>query len=197
MAISWIDVEASDPDVSVGKLLEIAVVVTDDRGNNPVEYDGPMLVKYSGDEIGQMKLGASGRVRDMHTRSGLWDALSTADEDNSGSLFEVDQSLSDFLNDTRFFSGMMDKDENINFGGNTVLLDRQFVRRDLGITNSVLHHGNVDVHILKTMVDMSNNPYMDTFKRDLAFDRSHRALDDVYEAIEMYKFYAKQFGLFV
>lgn len=197
MAISWIDVEVDNPDQDEGKLLEIAVVVTDDYGNYPVEYDGPMLVKYSDSEIGKMKMEASGRVRDMHNRSGLWEALHYADDDNSGSLFEIDQSLSDFLNDTRFFSGMMDKHEKINFGGNTVLLDRQFVSRDLGITNSILHHGNVDVHILKTMTEVSNNPAFRTFKRELVFDRSHRALDDVYEAIDMYKFYAHQFGMFV
>lgn len=194
VAIAWIDVETTGVDTEVASLLEISLVLTDDRASEKVVYEGPSLVRYSPQQVDALKRSCDRKVYDMHMASGLWDDLSEAYKSGeSVRTGELDRLMTDFINEVRYGDSVMDSSESIYFGGNTVLLDRRMVSRDLPMVDGMLHYRNVDSSVMHTMASV--NPEFPLFSKRTHFDKPHRALADVLESIEMYRYYRRAFGV--
>ena len=169
----WVDMEMSGLNPDTDKVLEIAIVVTDNNLNTVVE--APVLVVRQPDIV----LDAMDAWnKSTHGRSGLVERV------KASTLTEVDveNRLVDFLQHyvPAGVSPMC---------GNSVHQDRRFMARHLPKLEAFFHYRNLDVSTLKEL--------MKRWRPELAAGMTkhgrHEALADIYESIDELKYYREHF----
>lgn len=158
-----------DPDRHV--IVEIATIVTDDELN--VVAEGPDLVVHQGPEaLAEM----DDVVVDMHTRSGLLDAIaaSTVTLDDAGA-----QTLA-------FIREHVPAARSVPLCGNSIGTDRRFLAKHLPDIEEHLHYRSVDVSTLKELARRWYPDVLDSLPRKAT---AHRALDDIRESIAELRHY--------
>jgi oligoribonuclease len=171
-AIAWLDVEANGRTPEVDSLLEVGMVVTDFQGE---ELSRPYtsLVKVS--DLRSAMASADPLVQRMHNHSGLWRDLW---EHESKEAEEIDAELCHIL-------GQFDQGLLFFFGGNSITLDRGFAGINLPRFSTTVSHMSIDATTLASVLQ-------ETMKAPRFHKRRHhRALPDVYESIDEYKFYLR------
>lgn len=172
--IIWIDVETTGTITDVDKLLEIGVVITDLYGN-VITNTWHSLFKV--DNLPQLiQKNVSEKVYTMHTKSGLWLDLWKF----GGKKYSVaDQELSNWL------SQNIEKDTILYFGGNSITLDRNFVKHFLPTTYQKISYRSIDVTSISIFAQHNSNIPGYTKKKE------HRALSDALDSAQEYKHYVK------
>jgi oligoribonuclease len=171
LPLVWIDLEMTglDPDTDV--IVEIATIITDGQLER-VERGPDLLVATPPEALAQM----DDVVRDMHTMSGLLDALR-----------HVDRAVADAEAETLAFVRAHVPDPAVApLAGNSVHADRMFLRRYMPTLEAHLHYRNVDVSTLKELVRRWRPHLLD--EAPVKSER-HRALDDIVESIDELRFY--------
>lgn len=163
--LAWIDLEMTglDPDNDV--IVEIASIVTDDELE--IVAEGPDLVIGAPSEL----LDNMERVVvDMHTRSGLLDAIkaSTLTVAEAG-----EQTLA-------FFQEHLPKGQKVPLCGNSIGTDRRFLARYLPDIENFLHYRSIDVSSVK---ELARRWYPEVLKSAPEKAGGHRALDDIRESV--------------
>ena len=166
----WIDCEMTGLSTVNDALVEIAVLVTDSELN--VLGDGvDIVIKPPQAALDQM----DDFVRDMHTKSGLIDAL------NQGvTLAEAEAQVLEYV---RKYSPEPRKSP---LAGNSVGTDREFIARDMPNLQAHLHYRIVDVSSIK---ELARRWYPRAYFASPEKAGNHRALDDIIESIEELKYY--------
>src|SRR4051794_20876631 len=132
----WVDCEMTGLDAARDVLVEIAVVVTDSELNLLDEGLDLLIV------TDQAKLaGMDEVVREMHTQSGLLDALAGA----TTSLAEAEQQVLDFVQ--RF----VPERRKAPLCGNSIATDRTFIARYMPKLDDHLHYRMIDVSSIKEL----------------------------------------------
>lgn len=175
--IGWVDVESTGISPRVGDfLLQIACIVTD--GN--LEEIGPgyeAKIYYSEDEVAEMRARAVPFVQEMHTATGLWDAIPV----DGKPAEQVDGEVVAYLRE----QGVEPKAARL--GGNSITLDRDFMATFLPATLDHLHYRNYDM--------TSVGGFFELYRPDVPqFDKSrktHDAMDDIRLSIEEARWYRK------
>ncbi len=167
----WMDLEMTglDPDRHV--IVEIATIVTDDELN--VVAEGPDLVIHQDDAaMAQM----DDFVRDMHTRSGLLEAIaaSTISLEDAGA-----QTLA-------FIREHVPEARTVPLCGNSIGTDRRFLARYLNDIEEHLHYRSVDVSTIK---ELARRWYPRVLTAQPRKATAHRALDDIRESISELAYY--------
>jgi oligoribonuclease len=173
----WMDLEMTglDPDRHV--IVEIATIVTDDELELVAE--GPDLVVHQPPEAMDAMEDV---VRDMHTRSGLLEAIAAS----TVSLAEAGDATLAFIREH------VPEVRSVPLCGNSIGTDRRFLAKHLPAIEDHLHYRSVDVSTLK---ELARRWYPEALAGLPRKATSHRALDDIRESIEELRFYRQHLFL--
>jgi oligoribonuclease len=166
----WIDCEMTGLDTGADALIEVAAVVTD-FDLNVLGPGVDVVIKPPASAIDQMQ----DVVRDMHTSSGLLEAL-----DGGVDLATAEQAVLDYIRSHVPEAGKAP------LAGNTVGTDRMFLARDMPMLESYLHYRIVDVSSIK---ELSRRWYPRAYFASPPKGGNHRALADIQESIEELRYY--------
>jgi oligoribonuclease len=151
-------------------LIEVAALVTDFELN--VLGEGvDVVVKPPQEAIDQM----DEFVRNMHTVSGLLDAL-----DNGVTLREAEERVLAYIKEH------CPDGSRPPLAGNTVATDRAFLQRDMPELEAFLHYRIVDVSSIK---ELSRRWFPRAYFNSPPKTGNHRALADIQESIEELRYY--------
>lgn len=172
----WMDLEMTglDPDRHV--IVEMATLVTDDSLN--VVAEGPDLVIQATEE---QLAGMEEVVRRMHTGSGLLSSIA----ESTVSLDDAKEATLEFVR------GHVAEGET-PLCGNSIAVDRSFLRVHAPELDSYFHYRSLDVSTVKELCKR--------WRPDLYASRpqkvtAHRALDDVRESVAELAYYREAFFL--
>ena len=167
----WMDLEMTGLDHEKEVIVEIATIVTDDDLN--IVAEGPDLVVQASDAV---IAAMDPFVIDMHTRSGLLDAIrsSTITLEEAGRLT------------LEFIRTHVPEPRTVPLCGNSIGTDRRFLNKYLPDIENHLHYRCVDVSSVKELVKRWY-PGMEHSRAQKAV--THRAMDDVRESIEELRWY--------
>lgn len=170
----WMDLEMTGLDNTRDVIVEIATIVTDDELR--VVAEGPDLVVHA-DEAALAAMDPV--VVDMHTRSGLLDAIRAS----SVTLEEAGQATFEFIR------GHVPEPRTVPLCGNSIGTDRRFLATYLPEIENYLHYRSVDVSSVKELV---KRWYPDITQAMQRKSGAHRALDDIRSSIEELRWYRGQ-----
>lgn len=166
----WVDCEMTGLDLVHDALIEVAVLVTD--GDLNVLGEGvDLLIRPTDEALAQM----GDYVRDMHTKSGLLDALPTG-----LTMEEATERVMDYV---RAHAPVARK---VPLAGNTIGTDRAFLARDMPELEQWVHYRNVDVSTLK---ELAKRWFPRVHYQAPKKAGNHRALADIQESIEELCYY--------
>ncbi|CAB4882794.1 unannotated protein [freshwater metagenome] len=167
----WMDLEMTGLDATRDVIVEIATIVTDDELN--IVAEGPDLVIHQSDDaLSKMEQ----IVVDMHTRSGLLDAIraSTVTLEEAGAATLA------------FIKQHVPAANSVPLCGNSIGMDRRFLTAYLPDIENWLHYRSIDVSSVKELV----RRWYPQVKNDLPHKTgTHRALDDIRASIAELQFY--------
>lgn len=169
-AIAWLDVESNGRSPEVNELLEVALIVTDFRGEiltNPYSS----LVKVA--DLKQVIAQADPLAKRMHEHSGLWKDLW---ELPAKSPKDIDLDFCEILE-------TVNGSPTFFVGGNSISLDRGFANIYLPNFSTAISHMSVDVTSIASVLQ-ENSVTPKFYKKP-----KHRALEDVYDSIEEYRYH--------
>ena len=167
----WMDLEMTGLDHTSDVIVEIATLITDD--NLEIVAEGPDLVVHQPDDV-LAKMDAF--VVDMHTRSGLLDAIKASE-------ISLEQAGVETLN---FIREHVREPMTVPLCGNSIGTDRRFLAAYLPDIENYLHYRSIDVSSVKELVKRWY-PGVDASRP--RGQGSHRALDDIRESIREMAFY--------
>jgi oligoribonuclease len=154
--------------------VEIATLVTDDDLN--IVAEGPDLVVHQSEEVLAVM---EPFVRDMHTRSGLLEAIreSTVTLEQAGAVTLA------------FIKEHVPEPRSVPLCGNSIGTDRRFLAAYLPDIENWLHYRSVDVSSVKELVKRWYRELDSAHPNKVG---SHRALDDIRESVNELRFYRER-----
>jgi oligoribonuclease len=168
------DLEMTGLDPVRHRIVEIATILTDDQLE--IVAEGPDLVVHQPPEaLAEMDQ----VVVEMHTRSGLLDAISSS----TISLDEAGEQTLAFLREH------IAEPHTIPLCGNSIGTDRRFLAAWLPEIEDFLHYRSVDVSSIK---ELAKRWYPDLNRGRPHKQGSHRALDDIRESIAELRWYRQR-----
>lgn len=166
----WVDMEMTGLDVYNDKIMEVACLVTDKDLN--VIDPGIQFVVHQPEEV---LTTMDSWCIDHHGKTGLAEAC----RKSQLSIEQVEKELLAYL--SRF-----SKPKESPLAGNSVYMDRMFMKREMPQLDDFLHYRLVDVSTIKELCRRWNpTVYAATPKKRLV----HRALEDIQDSIAELKYY--------
>ena len=162
----WLDLEMTGLDESVDRILEVAVIVTDSAWQPLARYHS--VVRQPADSLA----GMSAFVRQMHTTTGLLQRLET--EGKAEATVEAEL--------LQLVSSVYAEGEQVLLSGNSVHVDRRFIRRYWPQLDARLHYRILDVSSWKEVFASLYDTWWDKKRR-------HAAMEDVEESIAELRYY--------
>ncbi|NJP28713.1 oligoribonuclease [Microbispora hainanensis] len=166
----WIDCEMTGLDLGRDALIEVACVVTDSELNQ-LDEGVDVVIKPPAETLEQM----SDVVREMHTASGLLQALSTG-----VTLAEAEAVVLDYIR------SHVPEPKKAPLCGNSIATDRAFIARDMPQVDTFLHYRMVDVSSIK---ELARRWYPRVYFASPEKQGGHRALADITESIRELRYY--------
>ncbi|WP_345435422.1 oligoribonuclease [Actinoallomurus vinaceus] len=166
----WIDCEMTGLDLQRDALIEIAALVTDSE-LNILDAGIDLVIKPPQEAVEQM----SQVVRDMHTTSGLLDALP-----GGITLAEAEDRVLEYVR--THVPGV----KKAPLCGNSIATDRSFLARDMPALDAHLHYRMIDVSSIK---ELARRWYPRAYFASPVKKGGHRALADITESITELRYY--------
>ncbi|TDC63956.1 oligoribonuclease [Actinomadura sp. GC306] len=166
----WIDCEMTGLDLRNDALIEIAALVTDSE-LNILDEGVDVVIKPPQESITQM----SQVVRDMHTASGLLEALP-----GGVTLAEAEDTV------LKYIKTHVKEAKKAPLCGNSIATDRSFLARDMPALDGHLHYRMVDVSSIK---ELARRWYPRVYFASPEKKGGHRALADITESIQELRYY--------
>lgn len=171
----WIDLEMTGLDENIHHIIEVAVIITDEKFNKLEEFH--RIVFQPPEVLERMDPWC---VK-THGDSGL-----TAAIPNGKQIEEVEKELIDLLN--RYFKvNPKVRDTLVCIAGNSVYNDKRFIDRHLPNFSKLLHYRVIDVSSFKEI-------FRELYGIEYEKKGNHRALDDVWESVQELKTYLSYFN---
>ena len=169
----WIDLEMTGLSTETNRIIEIAIVVTDNQLN--VVAQAPVWVVHQSDEhLATMDTWNTS----THGRSGLTDKVKASTLTEEEAARQVVQFLQIYV--SKNTSPMC---------GNSICQDRRFLARWMPEVEAWFHYRNLDVSTLKELV----RRWRPALAKGLTKHGKHEALADIYESIEELRYYRQHF----
>ena len=167
--LTWIDLEMSGLSPDKDRILEIAVIVTDNELN--IIAEGPVIAVRQSDSILD---GMDDWNTTTHSANGLIERVRASRVDDA----EAESATLAFLREhvARGRSPLC---------GNSICQDRRFLYHYMPALEAYLHYRNLDVSSIKELVRRWYPHSVQRFEKR----NSHRALDDIRESIAELKYY--------
>lgn len=177
--IAWIDVESTGLNPDRDYLLEIGVILT--KVDGEILYKNEFLVENK-INVKELQIVSNSKVIQMHNESGLWEDLTYKEKRDCGS---IDDSLHKGIVDaiatkTKCYDRKCLKEPTIWFGGNSVTLDRAYVKNKFPKFNSLLSHRSLDMTSVNFFI--ASALYSETYYKT----SKHRAFSDAKDSLEEY-----------
>ena len=168
------DLEMTGLDPARDVIVEIATLITDD--DLQIVAEGPDLVVHQPDDV---LATMDAFVVDMHTRSGLLDAIraSTVTLEEAGAATLA------------FIREHVPVERTVPLCGNSIGTDRRFLAAYLPEIENYLHYRSVDVSSVKELVRRWYPTVRAQRPRKVG---SHRALDDIQESVAELRYYRER-----
>jgi oligoribonuclease len=168
------DLEMTGLDPARNVIVEIATIVTDDQLN--IVAEGPdLVIAATPDQLA----GMDDVVRKMHTASGLLTEISQ-------STVTVDQAGAATL---EFVRCQVPAAGTVPLCGNSIAMDRRFLRHYMPELDEYFHYRSIDVSTLK---ELCKRWYRDVYVARPQKLTAHRALDDIRESVAELRYYREQ-----
>ena len=168
--IVWIDCEMTGLDLRADALVEVAAVVTDSELN--ILGEGvDVVIAPPPESLAQM----NDFVRDMHTSSGLLDALPAGT-----TLADAEKVVLDYIR------AWVPNGGKAPLAGNSVGTDKAFLERDMPGLADHLHYRIIDVSSIK---ELARRWYPRAYFASPKKNGGHRALADILESINELRYY--------
>ncbi|WUI01469.1 oligoribonuclease [Spirillospora sp. NBC_00431] len=168
--LCWIDCEMTGLDLRNDALIEIAALVTDSE-LNILDEGVDVVIKPPPEAIAQM----TQVVRDMHTTSGLLEALPSGI-----TLAEAEDIV------LKYVKSHVKEANKLPLCGNSIATDRSFLARDMPALDGHLHYRMVDVSSIK---ELARRWYPRVYFASPEKKGGHRALADITESIQELRYY--------
>lgn len=171
--IVWMDLEMSGLNVKVDKIMEVVCVITDNSLN--ILAEAPRFVIHQPDSV----LNSMDEwCTTTHTKTGLLEAC----QNSTTTVEEAEHKLLDFL-----------RKHNINknespLAGNTIYMDRMFLKEYMPKIDEHLHYRLIDVSTCKELCKRWNPK---AFSKAPTKKLIHRGYDDILESIAELRYYKK------
>ncbi|KAF9168920.1 Oligoribonuclease, mitochondrial [Mortierella sp. AD011] len=169
-SLVWIDCEMTGLEAT-DKLIEIAVIITDDELN--IVAEGPNLIIHQPKEVMD---NMNQWCIEHHENSGLTAAV-------LASKISTDEACTQVLD---FIKKHIPEPRHGILAGNSVHADKVFLEREMRPIVDHLHYRIVDVSTVK---ELSRRWYPSEFKHAPRKKEAHRALDDIKESIKELEYY--------
>lgn len=166
----WIDCEMTGLNVETDELVEVAAFVTD-FDLQVLDAGTDVLITPSPEALAQM----SDFVREMHTSSGLLDALERAIP-----LADAEQQVLEYVR------SHVPTARTAPIAGNTIGTDRMFLARYMPELDAHLHYRSVDVSSIK---ELARRWYPRVYFNAPEKHGGHRASADILESIRELRYY--------
>ncbi|KAI8833120.1 ribonuclease H-like domain-containing protein [Chytriomyces cf. hyalinus JEL632] len=167
----WIDLEMSGLDLTKDRILEIAVIITDGDLN---------FIAESEDIIIQTEKSLLDGMDDWCTKHHGESGLTQSALESQISMQQAEHQILTFI------KRHIPNQRVGLLAGNSVHMDKEFLRKDMPALLSHLHYRLVDVSTVKELLARWNPELLDKAPRK---KMSHRALDDIRESIEELRYY--------
>ncbi|WP_238012076.1 oligoribonuclease [Dactylosporangium sp. AC04546] len=169
----WIDCEMTGLDLGKDALIEVAALVTDPDLN--VLGDGVDVVIHADDAQldGMLEV-----VRDMHSRSGLTEAVRAS----AVTLAEAEDLIMGYITEH------VPDPRTAPLCGNSIATDRGFLARDMPRLDNHLHYRMIDVSSIK---ELCRRWYPRVYFGQPPKGLAHRALADIRESIRELEYYRR------
>lgn len=177
--LAWTDFETTGLDNPGEVPLEFCLLITDQDGNEIAP--GATWLLWDDEYYESVINEAVPFVRDMHAKSGLWSDL---DHETTFLPQEAQHLALDYLDEVGVPHGQ------VALAGNNVPFDRFFMKNFLPKLESHFHYRNVDISSIKELC-RRHNPAV--YAKSPVKNETHRALPDISESINEYKFYLDNF----
>ncbi|KAF9919075.1 Oligoribonuclease, mitochondrial [Lobosporangium transversale] len=169
-SLVWIDCEMTGL-AATDKLIEIAVIITDDELN--IVAEGPNLIIHQPkDTMDKMNEWCT----EHHGASGLTAAVLASKVTTEDACAQVLEFIKKYIPKSRH--GIL--------AGNSVHADKEFLEREMKPIIDHLHYRIVDVSTVK---ELARRWYPEEFKHVPPKKMAHRALDDIKESIKELQYY--------
>jgi oligoribonuclease len=168
------DLEMTGLEPTMDVIVEIATLITDD--DLEILAEGPDLVIHQPDEVLERM---DSFVTDMHTRSGLLDAIRAS----TVTLEEAGTATLAFIREHVL------EPKTVPLCGNSIGTDRRFLAAYLPEIENYLHYRSVDVSSVKELV---RRWYPTVRAQRPRKTGSHRALDDIRESVAELRYYRER-----
>ena len=169
----WVDMEMTGLSPETDRVIEVAMVITDNDLNAVVE--SPVLVLHQNEATLR---GMDAWNQATHARTGLIDKVKASHLGEAEAELQMVAFLSEYV--PKQVSPMC---------GNSICQDRRFLARWMPAFEAWFHYRNLDVSTLKELCRR--------WKPDVAKGMSkrgaHTALDDIRESIDEMKYYREHF----
>ncbi len=185
MSLVFCDLETTGLSSSKDRILEIAVIVTDDRLEEIARFHRVTA------EVFRVDLAdVDPFVRKMHAANGLWGESIMAGE----TIEKADEDLFRFLWDhvPELSQPNVKKTDYPQLAGNTVSFDRNFLERWMPTSFKMLHYRNLDVSSLNEMAKRFWPAVWESRPRQGG--AVHRAMPDIEESLRVARHYAAHLG---
>lgn len=167
--ILWTDLETTGLNFDLDLILETGFILTTKNLEEVWRYHA--LVSFpAAVDLEHAKSICDSFVRDMHTKSGLWEDLGKG---RGKSFIQIE---SEVLDAVRSCNPLL-------CGGRSVHFDRNFLRINMPTLNKRLHHRNVDVSSLYSVFEAW------TGKLPEKVEGAHRVMQDLEDTIREARFY--------
>jgi oligoribonuclease len=169
------DLEMTGLDPTEDVIVEIATLITDD--DLQVVAEGPDLVVHATDE---QLAGMDDVVVEMHTRSGLLDAIRASDVTLADAGAQTLAFIREHVPDAR----------TVPLCGNSIGTDRRFLAAYLPEIEEHLHYRSIDVSTLKELARRWKPELLSAAPSKAG---GHRAMDDIRESLAELVYYREHF----
>lgn len=166
--ILWIDIETTGTNPLKDDILQIALIITDNKNRTLIERE--YIVKH---KLKKVMKKADDYVKDMHSKTGLWDRL----EVEGVELKDIDNEISEIIKKN------MNTDYPLSIAGNSVHFDNSFIQAQMTETAELLSHRVLDMSAVLQWFRVYGNK-VDMPKHEV----SHDALDDIRHSIEQSRY---------
>ena len=167
----WIDCEMTGLDPQRHVMVEIAVIVTDAELNR-LDDGIDIVISATPSQL----VGMDPFVREMHTSSGLLDAI----RHTATSVEQAEDAVMEYLEQH------VPEPGKAPLCGNTIATDRTFITRYMPRLDAHLHYRMIDVSSIK---ELARRWYPRAYYNAPPKNGGHRALADIRESIDELRYY--------
>ena len=169
----WMDIEMTSlADVNVDRIIQIAAVVTDKELN--IVAEGPEVTVHADQTLFDR---IDPEVKELHSKSGVMEASLQS----TTTVPEAEKAMLDFLTP-------LVEPGTAPLCGNSVHMDRMFLKAQMPKLYDFLFYRNIDVSSLKELARRWKPELYEEWQ-DMKGEKTHRAKEDILRSIEELKFY--------